>query len=461
LIALARRAVEAATAAGAGDAEAYAAEDSGREVRAHGGAIESLSAATQRGVGIRAWIGKRVGYAYGTDLSEAGVSALAERAAEAARVADEDEFAGPPDPSSAAVRLMHADGAKGAPEGELELSDPTFGEWSPDRLADLALAIESAALAADSRIAGVEQAVYADSAESVALVSSLGIEGEYSSSSCYGYVQALAEGEDGRETGLGFDLGRGPAALDPAAIGREGAQRAAAMVGAGKPGSRTCPVVLDPTVAAGFVALIGRGLAASAVQRGRSPFAERLGEEVATPVLALHDDGLDPEGFASAPFDAEGVPRRRTALIGDGGLHTYLYDTYTANRGDAASTGNASRSGYRSQPSASASNLIVAAGELSFAGLLGEAGDGVLVTDVAGLHSGVNPVTGVFSVGASGFRIHDGEPAEPLREFTIAGDLVSMLRAVRAVGADSRWVPFGGSVKTPSLLVGEMTVAGS
>lgn len=449
MISLARRAVEGATAAGASDAEAYAAEDSGREVRVHGGEVESLSAATQRGIGIRAWIGKRVGYAYGTDLSAAGVTRLAERAAAAARVADEDEFAGPPDPSGA------------APEEELVLSDPKLGEWSTGQLADLALEIERAALAADSRIAGVEQAVYADSAESVALVSSLGIEGEYSSSSCYGYVQALAEGDDGRETGLGFDLGRGPAALDPTAIGREGARRAASMIGAGKPQSRACTVVLDPTVAAGFVALIGRGLAAGAVQRGRSPFAERLGEEVANPVLALYDDGLDPEGFASAPLDAEGVPRRRTALIEDSILRTYLFDTYTANRGDAVSTGNASRSGYRSQPSASASNLIVAPGELSFVELLGEAGDGVLVTDVAGLHSGVNPVSGVFSVGASGRVIRTGEPAEPLREFTIAGDLVSMLRGVCAVGADSRWVPFGGSVKTPSLLVGEMTVAGS
>jgi PmbA protein len=457
VIALALRAVEAATAAGASDAEAYAAEDSGREVRVHGGEVESLSAATQRGIGIRAWIGKRVGYAYGTDLSQSGVTELAERAAEAARVADEDEFAGPPTPAG----LPRPEAADGTPGEEIALSDPTLAEWSPDRLADLALEIESVAMAADSRIAGVEQAVYADSAESIAIASSLGIEGEYSSSSCYGYVQALAAGDGGRETGLGFGLGRGPAALDPAAIGREGAERAAAMIGAGKPKSRSCPVVLDPTVAASFIALIGRGLAASSVQRGRSPFAERLEEEVANPALVLHDDGLDPEGFASAPFDAEGVSRRRTALIEASALRSYLYDTYTANRGDAASTGNASRSGYRSQPSVSASNLIVAPGELSFAELLGEADDGVLVTDVAGLHSGVNPVSGVFSVGASGRIIRDGEPAEPLREFTIAGDLVSMLRAVRVVGADSRWVPFGGSVRTPSLLVGEMTVAGS
>ena len=146
----------------------------------------------------------------------------------------------------------------------------------------------------------------------------------------------------------------------------------------------------------------------------------------------LHDDGLDPDGPASAPFDGEGVPRRRTALIEGGRLRTYLYDTYTARRGGAVSTGNAGRGGYRSQPSVSTSNLVVAPGPLAFEHLLAEAGDGVYVTDVAGLHSGVNPVSGVFSVGASGRAIRGGALAEPLREFTIASDLVSMLRAVRA-----------------------------
>jgi PmbA protein len=448
LIELARRAVESALAAGASDAEAYAAEDAGREVRVHGGEVESLTAATQRGIGVRAWIGARVGYAYGTDLSATGVAALAARAAEAARVADEDEFAGPP-------------GTADLSATDLQLSEASVGEWATDRVADLALAIERAALAADARIAGVEQAVYADSAERVAIVSSTGIEGEYGSSSCYGYLQALAESGEGRETGLGFGLGRGPAGLDPEAIGREGAERATAMIGAGKPESRSCSVVLDPTVAASFIAFIGGALSAGAVQRGRSPFADRVGAEIAGKALVLHDDGLDPGGFASAPFDGEGVPRRRTTLIEGGRLGTYLYDTYTGRRGAAASTGNAGRGGYRSQPSVATSNLIVTPGTLGFEGLLLEAGEGVFITDVAGLHSGVNPVSGVFSVGASGRAIRGGELAEPLREFTIASDLVSMLGAVRAAGADARWVPFGGSVRTPSLLVEAMTVAGS
>ncbi len=447
LSATARRAVEAAVAAGAGDAEAYASRESGREVRVHGGEVESLTAATQSGIGVRAWIGHRVGYAFGTDFSEAGVSAIAARATEAAAVADEDEFASPPSPA--------------ASEPLPGLSDPTTADWSADRVAELALSVERTALAADSRIAGVEQAIYADSAELVSIASSAGVAGEYESSSCFAYLQALAEGDGGRETGLGFGLARGPSGLDPVAIGAEGAERALAMIGATKPASRACPVVLDPTVAASFAGLIGGALGANAVQRGRSPFAGRLEEELASEALALYDDGRDPDGAASAPFDGEGVPRRRTALIEGGRLRAYLYDTYTANREGGGSTGSASRHGYRSLPSVSASNLIVAPGTLDLQGLLAEAGDGILVTDVAGLHSGVNPVTGVFSVGASGRAIRDGELAEPVREFTIAGDLVSMLGAVRAAGAEARWVPFGGSVSTPPLLIGEMSISGS
>jgi PmbA protein len=447
LSAVTHRAVEAATGAGASDAEAYVSRESGREVRVHGGEVESLTAAVQTGVGIRAWSGHRVGYAYGTDLSEAGVAAIAARAAEAAAVADEDEFAAPPRPAEI--------------EALPGLSDPSVAEWEASRLAELALTVERTALESDSRLVGVETAVYADAAEQVAIASSAGVAGEYETSTCYAYLQALAEGEGARETGLGFGLARGPRDLDPEAIGAEGAERALEMIGAGKPESRSCPVVLDATVAASFVGLVGGGLGAKAVQRGRSPLAGRLEEEVASKAFALHDDGREPGGPASAPFDGEGVPRRRTALIEGGRLRAYLYDTYTANREGGASTGSAARGSYRSLPSVSTSNLVVAPGSHSFDELLAEAGDGVFVNDVAGLHSGVNPVTGVFSVGASGRMIRDGQLAEPVREFTIAGELVAMLGAVSAAGAEARWVPFGGSVSTPPLLIAEMAISGS
>jgi PmbA protein len=417
-------------------------------VRVHGGEVESLTAATERGLGVRAWIGGRVGYAYGTDLSETGLAAIAGRAVTAAEVADEDEFAAAPTP----------DGEPAALSG---IDDPSIEEWPEARIVELALSVEHTAVGADSRIAGVEQAVYSDSRESVAIASSTGVSGHYTASSAFAYLQALAEGEGSKETGLGFGMARSPAGLDPEQIGLEGAQRALEMIGARKPPSRACPVVFDPTVAASFLGFIASMLGADAVQRGRSPFAERLGDEVASQALALYDDGTDPAGLRSSPFDDEGTARRRTALVEGGRLLTFLHDSYTARRGSTESTGSAGRGGYRSPPSVSSSNLVLGEGEPLLDQLLAEAGEGVFVTDVAGIHSGVNPVSGVFSVGASGREISGGELGDPVREFTIASDLVTMLRGVSAVGSESRWVPFGGSVRTPPVLVAEMTISGA
>jgi PmbA protein len=448
---LASRAVEAALSAGAGDAEAAAQDSVGHEIRVFGGEVESLSAAGERGLGVRAWIDGRVGFAYGTDLSSDGVAAIAADAVEAARVSDPDEFAAPPEPSTDALP---------ATEGYL---DPETGAWTTDRKVELAKAIERAALDDDSRVVAVETAVYVDEEVSSAIRSSTGLGGSYQASFAYAYLQAIAEQDGSKQTGLGFGLGRSPAALDPEEIGHEGGRRAVQLLGARKPASRSCPVVLDPTVAASFAGFIGAVLCADAVQRGRSPFAERLGDEIASDVLAVADDGVDLGGMASAPIDAEGLPRGRTPLIEGGRLAAYLYDSYTARRqGDGQrSTANAERSGYRSAPSVGTSNLIVEPGSQSLEELLAAASNGNYITHVAGLHSGVNPVSGQFSVGASGVLIEGGELAAPATEFTIASDLVSMLSAVRAAGADARWVPFGGSVKTPPLLIGEMAVGGS
>jgi PmbA protein len=452
LEAIASQAVEAALGAGAEAAEAYVEDSTKREVRVFDGEVESLTEAGERGVGVRTWLGGRVGYAYGTDLSEAGLREVASGAMEAARVADPDEHAAPPAPN----------GAGPAPEIE-GLVDPSLADWTTERKVELAKAIEAAARAADERIEAVETTVYADEAERVALASSTGLAGGFEATSCYAYLQAIAAGGGDRQTGLGFGMGRSPAALDAEAIGREAADRATSLLGASKPASRTCPVVLDPTVAASFFGFIGGLLAADAVQRGRSPFAGRLGEEIGSDALTLTDDALDPAGLASAPIDGEGTPRRRTPLVEAGRLAAYLHDSYTARRegGDARTTASASRAGYRSPPSVSTSNLVVQPGTAGFADLVREAEGGVYVTDVAGLHSGVNPVSGQFSVGATGRLVAGGELAEAADEFTIASDLQAMLTAVRATAAEARWVPFGGSVKTPAVLIGEMAIGGA
>jgi PmbA protein len=443
---VARRAVEAAVHAGATDAEAWAEEGVSRRVRVYAGEVESLSDAGGRGVGVRAFVDGRSGYAYGTDLSDAGVAEVAAAARGAAEASDPDEHGGLPDEFGAT-----------SVEG---LASTSMDDWSTERKVDLTLAVERAARERPG-VTQVENAVYSDAEGSVALANSRGFADGYRATQAWAYASAFAgEGAD-LMTGMGVGLGRGPDALDPEAIGAEAAERALALVGARQPESRRCPVVLDAFVAASFLGFIGSMLSAEAVQRGRSLFADREGEEIADPALALADDATDPDGPASAPFDGEGSRSRRTPLIEGGRLLTFLFDARTARRAGRSTTANASRGSYRSPPSVGTTNLVLEPGERDLAELFREAGDGLYVTEVAGLHSGVNPVSGTFSVGASGRLIENGEPASPVRELTIASDLVSMLRAVRAVGSEARWVPLGGSVKAPPILIGEMAVSGS
>jgi PmbA protein len=214
-------------------------------------------------------------------------------------------------------------------------------------------------------------------------------------------------------------------------------------------------------VSASFIGFIGGMLSADAVQRGRSLFAGKEGEEIAAETLRVADDGTVPDGLASAPFDGEGSPHHRTPLIEDGRLRTYLFDTRTARKAGRETTGSATRASYRTPPSVGTTNLLIEPGGETLEQLAARAGEGLYVTSVAGLHSGVNPISGNFSVGATGRLIEGGELGAPVREITIASDLVTMLKAVQAVGSEQRWVPFGGSVQAAPLLLAEMAISGS
>jgi PmbA protein len=446
LEAAARLAVDAALADGATEADAWCEDSVERTVRVYEGAVESLTEAGAKGAGVRVFRDGRSGYAYGSDLSEHGLRTLARNATASAGVTEPDEHAGIPRNARAAP----IDG----------LSAPGFHDWTMERRVELALAVERAARERDPLVTNVEDTVYSDSEGRAALANSNGFCESYEETQCYAFAYAFAGDGADRMTGMGFGVGRGPDELDPDQVGREAADRALALHGARQPASRRCPVVLDEFVAASFASIIGRTLSADAVQRGRSLFAGREGERIAADAFRLVDDGMHPDGLATAPFDGEGIPQQTTALIEDGVLRSYLYDTYTANKGGRDSTGNGARGSYRSPPSVAPSNLLVAAGEGTTEDLIAAAGDGLYVMSVAGLHSGVNPVSGSFSVGATGRIIRDGKLAEPVREMTIASDLVSMLEAVERAGGRARWVPFGGSVYAPPLLVHEMTVAG-
>jgi PmbA protein len=443
---LAKKIVEHASAAGVEQAEAFAMLTSSLKIKVYQQEVEELASSTGSGVGIRVFRERSVGYAYTTDLSDQGLSAAARAAIENAEVTAGDEFNGLPETSSEFPQLdLYAEKMAMTPVQEK---------------IELAKEIERAALEQDDRVAQVEEAVYAEGVGTVAIANSLGFGREYRETSCYAYAQAIAQQEGQMQMGISFTTGREPGQLERAATGREAADRAVSLLGASQCQSLSCPVVMDPFVTSSVVGVIASALTGEAVQKQRSMFAGKEGLRVASDIFNLVDDGIHPEGLASAPFDGEGVPTRRTLLVDEGILQGFLYDTYTGRKEGKASTGNGVRGSYRSQPHVGATNLRLTGGTLSLQEMISSVDLGFYVTDVSGIHSGANPVSGDFSVGAAGRLIRGGILAEPVREVTIAGNLLSMMKAVEAVGNDNRWVPFGGSIHAPSLLIGQMTVSG-
>jgi PmbA protein len=232
------------------------------------------------------------------------------------------------------------------------------------------------------------------------------------------------------------------------------------MLGATKPETSKVPIVLDPFAASSFLGVLAAALNADNVLKGRSLFADLVGEDVGSSAFTLIDDGRRADGPGTCPFDGEGVASGRTELFDAGTLRGFLHSTYTARRAGNGqrSTGNAKRGGYKSAPGVGTSNFFVEAGDRGLDQLLVDATGGVLIMDVSGVHSGANPISGEFSVGATGRRIGEGGAlGEPLREMTVASTLPEMLQRIRSVGSDLR---FFSSVGTPSILIGEMTLAG-
>jgi PmbA protein len=426
-------------------AEAYAEEGRQTEVSALRGEVEGMTFSESRGLGVRVIRDGRLGYAWAADPSLDEAKETVWRARDNAALAEPDEHNGLPDAGTI------------APMPEIFREDSA--NVSADDKVRMALDLERYTVTRDPRVTKVDLAQVGDAVSRVAIASTTGVDVEYARTDAWALAVTLAvEGEE-TQTGFSYVITRGLDALTWEPVADEAVDRAVAMLGATKPATAKVPVVLDPFAASNFLGVLAGALNAESVLKGRSLFADMVGRAVGSPVFTLVDDGRRLDGPGACPFDSEGVPSGRTELFTEGTLNGFLHDTYTARRtgGGQRSTGNAKRGGYRSAPGVGTSNFFVDEGDLSFEELLSKAGGGVLIRDVSGAHSGANPISGEFSVGATGLRIEGGATGEPLREMTIASTLPEMLAGVAGVGSDLR---FFSSVGTPSILIGEMTLAG-
>jgi PmbA protein len=432
--------------AGAGEqVEAYVGQGTSTSVRVHGGDIESLTQASSSGIGIRVVRDKRQGFAWAGSLDDSVIADVLAEARDNAAYAEPEAWIG----------LAEPDGVE---PPDVDLWRDGLADMPTSRKVDLALELERAVKARDPRIVGVRTSVWGDGSGEGAVATSTGIAVYGRSTYCHVSVSALAEDGDETQTGYGLSVGREPADIDVTEAADDAAERATRLLGAQQPTSGTVTLVLEPRMAATLLSVVGGTLDGESVLKGRSPFADRVGEQIASPLLTLVDDATDPASLGADTHDGEGLATRRIVLIDGGVLTGFLHNTATGRRAGVPSTASAVR-GYRSTPGVGAQALAVSLGSGTLGELVADVDHGILVQSMNGLHSGVNPVSGDFSVGVEGMMVRNGAIAEPVREATIASTLQRLLLDISAVGGEREWTP-GGTGAT-ALMIPGVTLSGS
>ena len=406
------------------------------------GKLEELERAEAQDVGLRVFIGQRQAIVSSTDHRPESIDRLVERAVAMAKIAPQDPWCG----------LADADLLAGGPAPELDLADSV--EPTPEELKTWAGEAEEAALA----VPGVTNSSGAGAswdASTITLVTSHGFSGSYAGTHFSISASVVAgEGAD-METDYDYATARHRADLDSAAaIGTRAGERTVRRLGARKMPSASVPVIFEPRVSASLLGHLAGAIAGPAVARGTSFLKDCMGEAIFPAAISVIDDPTRRRGLRSKPFDGEGLPTTRQAIIEDGRLTTWLLDSASARQLGLPPTGHASR-GVAAAPSPAATNLYLEAGALSPEELRADIKSGLYVTDLIGM--GVNPVTGDYSRGAAGFWIEDGEIAFPVSELTIAGNLMDMFRALTPAND----LTFRYGVNAPSLRIDGMTVAGA
>jgi PmbA protein len=455
--------------AGATDAEAVVYEGDEFSTLVRLGQVETLKESGSRAVGLRVFIAsgkaQKTASTSSSDFSPESLERLVAGAVTLARITSEDPFAGLPDPSEfgqhdAAAQHLYFDDVNQEPPA--------------DRIR-IAREVEAAALAFDTRIQNSGGGDFDTATSHKILMNSRGFTGEYRRSYCGFSAQPIAHEPDGRmQRNYWYSAARSTRLLeDPVAIGQEAARRTLQRLGARQVKTQQAPVVFSPEIARSILGNIFDAANGDAIYRHASFFAGMLGERVAGENITVIDDGtlvfdrvsdreggisglMKTGGFGTAPFDGEGLPTRRTVLVENGILKSYVTNTYTARKlGLTRSTGNAARS-LAGNPGIGAGNFFLQPGTLTPAQIIADVKSGLYVTETMGF--GVNLVTGDYSQGAAGMWIENGELAYPVEEITIAGNLKDMYKNISAIGND---LVFRTATAAPTLRIEGMTIAGS
>jgi PmbA protein len=454
---LAQKLVEKSLKAGAQEVEAFIMDSSEVSISIKDGQAETVNYTDDSGYGMRILIDGKMGFASSNNLNIDAADGLITRLISYTQKHTPDEHNVLPDKIDNPL-----------PDGSLEQFDEKLTEIAVEDKIKFAQGLEAAAKETDSRIMQTPYVRYGDSSRLYAVASSKGIAGEYRRSEAYGAILAMgmetsSEGQPdpaSAQTGVAIDVMAGFTGLDPGIIGRKAAKFALRMLGAGSCKTGEMAAVFPPESGFNFIQLVADMVAADQIQKKKSFYAGKLGEMVGSEKVSIIDDGRLPGGLVSSEFDSEGVPTTTTDVIKDGRLSSFLYDSYTAHRGETRSTGNGIRRTYASKPFIGPTNFYMKAGDISRDNLIGSVKDGIYITEVSGLHVAVDQVTGNFSVPGKGILIKSGELAQPVSGLSISGNIFNLFNSVDAVADDLTWEPRENVIGAPTFRVSRIKISG-
>lgn len=442
---LATDVLDRAKACGATEADIVVADGETFSVQVRVGAVDRLTKAREKRLGLRVFVGKRSATTSTSDFSRESLNRLVSETCTLANAVVEDQVSGLPDASQM---------AKDRPD--LDLYDETI--LNTEVQIDWAKRAEAAAFAADPRVTNSEGAEFDSSSGRVVLANSHGFVGSYKSSSFSLSVSPIATepGTGAMQRDAWYEVQRKFARLASAeSIGQEATRRTVRRLGARKVSTKRVPVVFDQETAGSLLANLCSAVSGYGLYKRASFLLDQLDQAIASDLMTIYDDGRMEGGLGSRPFDGEGLATRKNTVVERGVLKSYLLDTYSGKKLGLPSTGNASRSVGES-PSVGPTNFYLVPGSKTAQEIIGSVKEGLYVTELIGF--GINMVTGDYSRGVCGFWIENGEFTHPVEEITIAGNLKQMLKDIEMVGSD---LVFRGRIASPTLKIAEMMVAGS
>src|SRR4029077_1649199 len=432
---LAQDIVRRAMAVGATAAECVVREGDEFSTLGRLGQVDTLKESGPKAIGLRVFHGQRAASTYSSDFSRDSLDRMVKSALELAKITSQDPYAGIPEPSQL-----------GSLKGDLDLYSADVYSLPGEERISYARRTEKAALDYDPRIKNSEGGSFDAATGHKVLANSHGFVGEYRRSYCSIAAVPIAQSDRGAmQRDYWFSVARSLNRLEsPEHVGQVAAQRTLRRLGARKVKTAQVPIVLDPMVANSILDHVFEGVNGDSVYRGASFLAGKLGQKIAADKVNVIDDGTMPGGFGTSPFDGEGIRTRRTVVVENGVLKSYLLNTYTAKKLGLHTTANASR-GLAGTPGIGPGNYFLQPGTKTPQEIIAAIPQGLYVTEFLG--HGANLVTGDYSRGASGLWISGGELTYPVEEITVAGNLKEVFLNISEIGND---LEFRGSVAFPS-----------